>query len=115
MELTSLNADDFVRILQEPENALLKQYQALFASDGVALEFTDSAVRAIADVASRANESSEDIGARRLQTVLARLLEDFLYDVPDAFEGGSIRVDEALVHERLDHVLLDDDVRQYIL
>jgi ATP-dependent HslUV protease ATP-binding subunit HslU len=115
VELTSLDADDFVRILTEPENALLKQYQAMLQADGIALEFTDEAVRAIANVASRANESGEDIGARRLQTVLAHLLEEFLYDVPDAYDGTSIRVDDALVRERLDHVLEDADVRQYIL
>ncbi|MBZ0269764.1 ATP-dependent protease ATPase subunit HslU [bacterium] len=115
VELTSLGADDFVRILTEPENALLKQYQALFRADGVELEFTDDAVVEIAQVAARANESAEDIGARRLQTVLARLLEDYLFDVPDAYDGRTIRVDSGLVSSRLESVLGDEDVRQYIL
>lgn len=115
VELSSLGAADFVRILTEPENALLKQYQALFRADGVQLEFSDEAIQAIAQVASQANESGEDIGARRLQTVLARLLETFLYDIPDSYGSDTLRVDDALVHARLDDVLRDDDVRQYIL
>jgi ATP-dependent HslUV protease ATP-binding subunit HslU len=115
VELSSLGSDDFVRILTEPENALLKQYRALLQSENVRLDFTDDAVVAIAQVAARANEAGEDIGARRLQTVLATLLEDFLFDVPDAYDGDAIRVDAALVHARLDEILQDDDVRQYIL
>jgi ATP-dependent HslUV protease ATP-binding subunit HslU len=115
VELSSLGSDDFVRILTEPENALLKQYRALLDSEDVRLEFTDDAVTAIAEVAARANEAGEDIGARRLQTVLATLLEDFLYDVPDVYDQDSIRIDAELVHSRLDAVLRDDDVRQYIL
>jgi ATP-dependent HslUV protease ATP-binding subunit HslU len=115
VELSSLRAEDFVRILEEPENALLRQYIALFASEGVRLEFAPDAVREIASVAARANEAAEDIGARRLQTVMAALLEPWLYDVPDAFEGDSLRVDAAVVRDRLEHVLRDEDVRQYIL
>jgi ATP-dependent HslUV protease ATP-binding subunit HslU len=115
VELSSLRAEDFVRILEEPENALLRQYIALFASEGIRLEFAPDAVREIAGVAARANEAAEDIGARRLQTVMAALLEPWLYDVPDAFEGDSLRVDAAVVRDRLEHVLRDEDVRQYIL
>jgi len=115
VELTSLGADDFVRILQEPENALLKQYVAMLASDGVELVFTSDAVLELADVACRANESAEDIGARRLQTVLSALLEPFLFDIPDSFEGKRLEITADLVHERLDRVLQDEDLRQYIL
>ncbi|MFN8179491.1 MAG: ATP-dependent protease ATPase subunit HslU [bacterium] len=115
VELSALGAEDLVRILAEPENALPKQYQALFASEGVRLEFDAEALTEIARVASRANETAEDIGARRLQTVLAALLEPWLFDVPDAVPSSTLRVDAALVHERLDKVLADADVRQYIL
>ncbi|NNE43650.1 MAG: ATP-dependent protease ATPase subunit HslU [Gemmatimonadetes bacterium] len=115
VELTSLGAEDFVRILQEPEGALLKQYGALFASDGVEIRFTPDAVREIADVACRANESTENIGARRLQTVMAALLEPWLYDVPDEFSDAVLDVDGTIVRERLGSILKDEDMRQYIL
>ncbi len=115
VELSSLNDADFVRILKEPENALLKQYQAMFRADGVELTFTDAAVVEIARVAAAANEAGEDIGARRLQTVLATLLDEYLYDVPDAYDAPRIEVDDELVRRRLDDVLSDEDVRQYIL
>ncbi len=115
VELSSLGPDEFVRILLEPETALLKQYRALLASEDVELEFSDEAVHEIARVACEANEATENIGARRLQTVMARLLEPFLYDVPDAWDGRRISIDGELVRERLDAILKDDDVRQYIL
>jgi len=114
VELTSLDAGDFVRILREPESALLRQYQAMLASEGVALEFTDEAVEEIARVAWRANESSENIGARRLQTVLAALLEPELFEIPDRM-SDRLTIDAPLVHERLDGLLRDEDVRRYIL
>ena len=115
VELSALNAADFVRILTEPENALPKQYQALFAAEGVRLEFADDAFAEIARVAGSANDGAEDIGARRLQTVMAALLEPWLFDVPDASPGPVLHVTADLVRERLDHVLADADVRQYIL
>jgi ATP-dependent HslUV protease ATP-binding subunit HslU len=115
VELSSLGVEDFVRILREPENALLTQYEALLASEGVELRFTEEATREIAAVAFKANESAQDIGARRLQTVLAILLEPYLFDVPDVYGGKSIEVDRDLVRDRLDTVLRDEDVRQYIL
>jgi ATP-dependent HslUV protease ATP-binding subunit HslU len=115
VELSSLTVEDFVRILEEPENALPRQYTALLQSDGLRLEFTPEAIREIAQVAFRANEASENIGARRLQTVMAALLEPWLFDVPDAFEGESLRIDAEVVRSRLEHVLRDEDVRQYIL
>jgi ATP-dependent HslUV protease ATP-binding subunit HslU len=115
VELSSLGVEDFVRILTEPENALLKQYEALLASDGVRLTFSPEAVQEIAHVACQANESAQNIGARRLQTVLAALLESFLFDVPDGYEGKTLDVDADLVRERLEDVLRDEDVRQFIL
>ncbi|HMB67980.1 MAG TPA: ATP-dependent protease ATPase subunit HslU [bacterium] len=115
VELSSLKAEDFVRILEEPENALLRQYIALFAAEDVKLEFAPDAVHEIADVAARANEAAEDIGARRLQTVMAALLEPWLYDVPDAFPEKALVIDASVVRERLESVLSDEDVRQYIL
>jgi ATP-dependent HslUV protease ATP-binding subunit HslU len=114
VELSSLDAGDFVRILREPESALLRQYQALLASEGVALEFTDDAVEEIARVAWKANESSENIGARRLQTVLAALLEPELFEIPER-ASAQLVIDADLVHERLDGLLRDEDVRRYIL
>jgi len=115
VELSSLGEEEFVRILSEPENALLKQYQALLAADGIALDFDDGAIREIARVACEANEAAEDIGARRLQTVMATLLEPYLFDVPDAYDSDSLHVNADLVRERLDAVLRDEDLRQYIL
>ncbi len=115
VELSSLGIDEFVRILREPETALLKQYTALLASEKVPLSFTDDAIQEIARVACVANESSEDIGARRLQTVMARLLEPWLFDVPDAWDGKPVIIDADRVRGRLEDVLKDDDVRQYIL
>ncbi len=115
VELSSLSAEDFVKILREPDNALLKQYEAMMKSDGVQLRFTDDAVEEIAAIASQVNESAQDIGARRLQTVLATLLESWLFDVPDAFDASSLDIDADLVRQRLDDVLRDEDVRQYIL
>ncbi|MCA9751173.1 MAG: ATP-dependent protease ATPase subunit HslU [Gemmatimonadetes bacterium] len=115
VELSSLGEEDFVRILTEPENALLRQYEAMFAADAVALSFTEDAVAELARVACEANEAAEDIGARRLQTVLATLLEPYLFDVPDAYPEKTLRVDGELVRERLGPVLRDRDVRQYIL
>jgi ATP-dependent HslUV protease ATP-binding subunit HslU len=104
-----------MRILREPEGALLKQYTALLASDAVRLEVSDDAVQEIAEVAFRANESTENIGARRLQTVLAALLEPWMYDVPDEFTGDHLEVTAETVRERLRPLLADEDVRQYIL
>ena len=114
VELSSLNAEDFVRILREPESALLRQYQAMLASEGVTLEFTDEAVLEIARVAWQVNESSENIGARRLQTVLAALLEEELFEIPER-AAPRLTIDAALVHQRLDGLLQDEDVRRYIL
>jgi ATP-dependent HslUV protease ATP-binding subunit HslU len=113
-ELSSLSSDDFVRIMTEPENSLVKQYQALCASEGATLEFTDEGVREIARIATLMNERMENIGARRLHTVMTTLLEDVLFDLPDVahmqivFDGDQVR-------ERLMRIVDDEDLRKYIL
>ena len=114
VELTPLTEDDFVRILLEPEGALTKQYQALVAAEGAELQFADDAVREIARMASVANERLENIGARRLHTVMSTLMEDVLFDLPDG-TTRRVTVDAKMVRERLSAVMGDDDLRRYIL
>ncbi|MEE9269262.1 MAG: ATP-dependent protease ATPase subunit HslU [Candidatus Krumholzibacteria bacterium] len=114
VELSSLGPDDFVRILKEPDNSLIKQYQALLAAENCELVFSDDALVEIARVAGQANERAENIGARRLQTVLATLLEAVLFALP---ESGDTRVEFTgeQVRERLDDILADEDLTRYIL
>ncbi|MDH5316032.1 MAG: AAA family ATPase, partial [Gemmatimonadota bacterium] len=114
VELGPLSEADFVRIMTEPENAITRQYRALVAAEGVELEFTDEAIAAVARIAALANERVENIGARRLQTAMAQLMEDLLFDLPDP-SRKTIRIDAALVAERLGKVVNDDDLRRYIL
>ncbi len=114
VELSPLTEHDFVRILTEPENALVKQYQALAAAEGTTLAFTDDAIAAIARFSAQANERVENIGARRLQTVMATLLDDLLFDLPDPARS-QVTIDAAAVTETLSRVLADDDLRRYIL
>jgi ATP-dependent HslUV protease ATP-binding subunit HslU len=114
VELSPLSRTDFVRIMVEPENALTKQYRALVAAEGIDLEFTPDAIEAISRIAAMANERVENIGARRLQTVMATLMEDLLFDLPR--DGPTnVRIDAAVVEERLGKVVNDDDLRRYIL
>ena len=114
VELNSLTTEDFVRILKEPENALLKQYRALLASEGIELEFTEDAIRAIAEMASYVNSKAENIGARRLHTILTTLLEDILYEAPDVPEK-KIVVTEEYVRNTLKDIVEDEDLRKFIL
>ena len=114
VELQALTEKDFVRILQEPKNALVRQYQALIASEDVELEFDDESIREIARIAAEVNERMENIGARRLHTVMTTLLEDLLFELPDAGRSR-VQVDGAMVRDRLRKVLEDDDLRRYIL
>ncbi len=114
VELKPLTEEDFVRIMTEPENALTKQYAALVEADGAKLSFLEDGVREVARIAGRANEKMENIGARRLHTVMTTLLEDFLYELPDR-GTADIVVDKKLVQERLRAVLEDEDLRKYIL
>jgi ATP-dependent HslUV protease ATP-binding subunit HslU len=114
VELHSLGEEDFVRILKEPKNALIHQYRALVETEGASLEFTDEGVQEIARIAAQLNDRMENIGARRLQTVLTTVLENLLFDLP---EGGKdlVVVDPAFVRERLSGILEDEDLRRYIL
>ncbi|MGI8509987.1 MAG: ATP-dependent protease ATPase subunit HslU [Gemmatimonadaceae bacterium] len=114
VELKPLTEADFVRIMTEPENALTKQYSALVESEGAALNFTDEGIAAIAHTAAQANDRMENIGARRLHTVMTTLLEDVLYELPDRGKD-TVTVDADLVRTRLKDVLEDEDLRRYIL
>lgn len=114
VELKPLTEADFVRIMTEPENALTKQYAALVESEGASLAFTGDGIAEIARTAAQANDRMENIGARRLHTVMTTLLEDVLYDLPDRGKGA-VTVDAALVRTRLKDVLDDEDLRRYIL
>ncbi|MCC6143513.1 MAG: ATP-dependent protease ATPase subunit HslU [Candidatus Hydrogenedentes bacterium] len=114
VELDSLDATDFVRILREPKGSLLKQYQALMATEGVTLEFEDEAVERIAQVCQMVNDETENIGARRLHTIMEFLLEEVSFDGP-AREGQTIRVDVAFVDDRLADTVEDQDLSRYIL
>jgi len=115
VELRSLTEADFVRILTEPRNALLTQYSALVATEDLELEFTEEAIREIARIASEVNQRTENIGARRLQTVLTTLLEDVMFNLPDSGAGGGLTIDGEFVRERLAEIAEDEDLRRYIL
>jgi ATP-dependent HslUV protease ATP-binding subunit HslU len=116
VELNNLTQEDFVRILKEPKNALTKQYQALFEAEGVQVEFTDDAVDAIAKTAFDINAEMENIGARRLHTVMSRLLNEFLFDVPDKIGANArITINAAMVNEKLAGLIKNKDLSEYIL
>ncbi len=114
VELKSLGADEFVRILTEPTNALTRQYAALLATEGVTIEWTDDAVRELAQIAADVNRRTHDIGARRLHTVLERLLDDLLYNAPD-IGAQKIPITPHYVRERLGALVADEDLTRYIL
>ncbi len=114
VELSPLTEDDFVRIMTEPENALTKQYAALCAVEGATLEFTPDGVREIARIAAKVNERMENIGARRLHTVMTTLLEEVLFELPD-YPIKRIVFDAPAVRERLMKIVEDEDLRRYIL
>jgi ATP-dependent HslUV protease ATP-binding subunit HslU len=114
VELKNLTEADFIRILREPKNALLTQYQALVAAEGAELEFTDDGVETIAKTAASVNERMENIGARRLHTVLTTLLEDLLFDLPDV-EHKKVVIDGDTVRAKLKEIVEDEDLRKYIL
>lgn len=114
VELSALGVEDFTRILTEPDASLTEQYTALIGTEGVTLQFTDDAVRRIAEVAWRVNERTENIGARRLHTVLERLLDTISFEAPD-HAGQEIQVDASYVDEHLGDLLANDDLTKYIL
>lgn len=114
VELDPLTREDFVRILTEPENSLIKQYEALMATEGVELSFGRDAVEEIAKIATLVNERGQSIGARRLHTVMERFLETISFEAPD-MEKNSILIDAAYVNEKLADVVQDEDLSRYIL
>ena len=114
VELESLTIDDFKRILTEPKNALIKQYQAMMATEDVVLEFSDDAIDSIANFAARVNEHTENIGARRLQTIMEKLLEEISFEGPD-LEPKNQRIDAAYVEAMLSETVKDQDLSRYIL
>lgn len=115
VELKSLTEADFIKILTIPENALIKQYAALLETEGVRIEFLKSGIKEIARIASEVNEQVENIGARRLHTILTSLLDDILFDVPDKMPEGTIKIDDKLVKAKLDKVVKNRDLSKYIL
>ncbi len=114
VELDSLGKEEFIRILTEPNNALIKQYTSMLSTEGVQLEFTDAAIAEIAELAAQANERTENIGARRLYTVMEILLEDISFDAPD-MGGQKVVIDDNRVREKLADIVEDEDLSRYIL
>jgi ATP-dependent HslUV protease ATP-binding subunit HslU len=114
VELEALGRDEFVRILTEPKNALIKQYVALMDTEGLTLTFSEGAIGRIADFATRVNERTENIGARRLHTVMERLLDEISFEGPDLDEK-SITIDEAYVDRMLADIVKNEDLSRYIL
>jgi ATP-dependent HslUV protease ATP-binding subunit HslU len=114
VELDNLTTDDFVRILKEPENALIKQYIELVKTEGVKLIFKHEAIREIAETASFVNNKAENIGARRLHTIMSKLLEDILFDSPDCGEKEVV-IDRKFVKNILKNIIEDEDLRKFIL
>ncbi|BBU39826.1 HslU--HslV peptidase ATPase subunit [Aeribacillus sp. FSL K6-1121] len=114
VELKKLTADDFVRILIEPDNALLKQYEALLETEGIKLEFSDEAIRKIAEIAYQVNQDTDNIGARRLHTILEKLLEDLLFEAPD-INLEKVVITPNYVEEKLNKIVQNKDLSQFIL
>jgi ATP-dependent HslUV protease ATP-binding subunit HslU len=114
VELQSLGAEEFRRILTEPENALIKQYQALLETEGIRLTFAPEAISEIATLATKVNERTENIGARRLHTIMEKLLEEISFTAPD-LGSREITITAEYVRERLDNLIADDDLSRYIL
>jgi len=114
VELLALGADDFYRILTEPKNALTRQYVELLKTEGVTLEFDDEAVRRISEIAADVNSKTENIGARRLHTIMELLLEDASFHAPE-ISGQTVKVTRQYVDEKLADVVQDQDLSRYIL
>ena len=114
VELKPLTKEDFVRILTEPKNALIKQYKALMSTEGVELEFTQDAIEEIARLAEEVNEKTENIGARRLHTILEKIMEDYSFNAPD-LKGQKVIIDANIVREKLGDIISNEDLSRYIL
>ncbi|MBL6825679.1 MAG: ATP-dependent protease ATPase subunit HslU [Balneolaceae bacterium] len=115
VELNSLSEGDFYNILSQPKNALTKQYEAMLASEGVLISFTDEAVKELARIAAEVNEQVENIGARRLHTIMSSLFDELLFAVPDDIKEGNITIDKDYVNQQLESLVKDKDLSQYIL
>ena len=116
VELDALGKNEFLRILQEPKNALIKQYIALIGTEGVKIKFTGDSIEEIASIAAEVNEKTENIGARRLHTVLEKLLEDISFEAPDTDrKNGELVIDAKYVKEKLSDIVKDEDLSRYIL
>jgi len=115
VELKSLTEEDFIKILTIPQNALLKQYSALLEVEGVRVEFKEDGIRETARIAQKANEQVENIGARRLHTILTTLLEDILFNVPDVMPESLIEITGQMVRDKLEKIVTDRDLSKYIL
>ena len=114
VELKSLTESDFIRILKEPKNALIKQYTALLETEGIKLSFSDDALEEVARLAARVNESNENIGARRLHTVMEKVLDVISFEGPD-LKKKNVKIDGAYVREQLSEIVKDQDLTRYIL
>ncbi len=114
VELTSLNKEDFIRILTEPENALIKQYKALLETEGIEVKFIEDAIEEIAAIAERVNETSENIGARRLHTVMEKVMEEISFEAPN-IKKKKIRIDRTYVQAQLKDIVEDEDLSRFIL
>ena len=115
VELNSLSEDDFVQILTTPQNALLKQYGALLETEGVKLSFSKDGIKEIARIATEVNEQVENIGARRLHTILTTLLDEILFDVPDKIPSDTVKIDAKFVKDKLEKIVKDRDLSKFIL
>lgn len=115
VELNSLTESDFVQILSQPKNALTKQYMAMLEAEGIEITFTDEAVAELARIAAEVNAQVENIGARRLHTIMSSLFDELLFAVPDDINSGAITVDKAYVEKQLDGLVKDKDLSHYIL
>jgi ATP-dependent HslUV protease ATP-binding subunit HslU len=114
VELKDLTKDDFVRILREPRHSLTRQYADLLQTEGVTIEFTDDAIEALATYAHQVNQSTQNIGARRLYTIMERLLEELSFEAPD-MKTGKVPINAAYVSQRLKDVAGDEDLSKFIL
>ena len=115
VELKSLTEEDFIKILTTPQNALLKQYAALLETEGVNLQFTKDGIRAIAKIATEVNDQVENIGARRLHTILTTLLDETLFDVPDKMPAAKVVVNGKMVEDKLNKIVKNRDLSKFIL
>ena len=114
VELNPLSADDFEKILKEPHNSLTKQYQMLLATENVDIKFEDSAIKRIAEDAFKVNEKTENIGARRLHTLMEKILEEISFNASEN-SGSTVVIDDAYVDEHLSDIVENEDVSRYIL